>query len=263
MNQWYKEGLIDQQYVAANAKIKDGYMVNNQLGAMYMSAGSGVGRYKTLVSETIPGFTLAGVSFPVLKPGEKTHFGKKSSLFQGTGTAITKNNKNIVESVKWLDYKFGTEGHLLFNFGKEGTSYVMENGYPKLTSEVMKNPKGLAITQAIAQYALSGFSGPFIQDSRYTDQYYELPEQLEAQKIWGDGDNDKTIFGITFTPEEAQKIASIQNDITTYQKEMINKFIMGTEPINRFDEFVKTIKQMGIDTYAGYEQEALERYNKR
>ena len=66
---------------------------------------------------------------------------------------------------------------MLFNFGVEGVSYEMKDGYPTYTDEVMKNPDGLSITQALSKYNLASYSGPFVQDRRYVEQYSALPQQ--------------------------------------------------------------------------------------
>ena len=42
--------------------------------------------------------------------------------------------------------------------------------------------------------------------------------------------------------------------------EMINKFIMGKEPLDNFDKFVQTLKDMGIDDVLAVEQAAYDRY---
>ena len=56
--------------------------------------------------------------------------GQREPIFNSVGAAITKDNKHVVETVKWLDYKYGEEGSMLFNFGIEGKSYEMKDGLP-------------------------------------------------------------------------------------------------------------------------------------
>lgn len=53
------------------------------------------------------------------------------------------------------------------------------------------------------------------------------------------------------------------NDIDTYKNEMIVKFIMGAESLDKFDEYVATLKSMGIDEAIQMQQSGLERYNDR
>ena len=54
--------------------------------------------------------------------------------------------------MKWLDYAFCKEGHMLFNFGVEGLTYKMVNGYPKYTELITDNPAGSGHDQAIGNY---------------------------------------------------------------------------------------------------------------
>jgi putative aldouronate transport system substrate-binding protein len=44
---------------------------------------------------------------------------------------------------------------------------------------------------------------------------------------------------------------------------MIYKFIMGTEPLSKFDEYVSTLKRLGAERVTQLYQVALDRYNKR
>ena len=42
--------------------------------------------------------------------------------------------------------------------------------------------------------------------------------------------------------------------VHTYAKEMISKFLLGTEPLSKWDEYVATINEMGADKLlAAYE----------
>ena len=176
---------------------------------------------------------------------------------------MTKANKFPAETVKWLDYKYGEEGHMLFNFGVEGVSYEMKDGYPTYTDEVMKNPDGLSITQAMSKYNLASYSGPFVQDRRYIEQYSALPQQKAAIETWMNAENDRLMPIISPTAEESTRYASIMNDINTYYEEMVNKFIMGVEPISGFDQFVQTVQGMGIEEALQIQQAALDRFNSR
>ena len=55
-------------------------------------------------------------------------------------------------------------------------------------------------------------------------------------------------------------INSIYTEIQTYKDEMINKFIMGKEPLDNFDNFVETLNSMGIEEVLAVEQAAYDRY---
>ncbi len=261
--QLIKEGLIDKDYAATDPKLQDSKVTNSQLGSVPLLVGGGVGRYMDLMRDKDPKFKLAGAPYPVLKTGDKPELGQKEAPFSGIGAAITTSAKNPEEIVKWLDYKYGQEGHMLFNFGIEGESYALTDGYPKYTDKILKNPDKLPIAQAMGQYILAMGNGPFVQDRRYMEQYAGLPEQQKAIETWMNAKNEKWLPVLTQTAEESARFNSIMNDVNTYFNETINKLIMGIEPLDNFDKFVGTLKSMKIEDAIKLRQAALDRYNKR
>ncbi|NGP46834.1 extracellular solute-binding protein, partial [Bacillaceae bacterium SIJ1] len=172
MNQWYEEGLIDPDYVATDAKLRDAKVTGNQLGSLISYGGSGIGNYMTLMKDD-PNFHLAPVRYPSLEKGELPDFAHKEPAFHGLGAAITTSNQHIAETIEWLDYNYSEEGHMLFNFGVEGESYTMEDGYPTYTETMTDHPDGLPMVQALAKFIRTGY-GPFVQDARYIEQYMQL-----------------------------------------------------------------------------------------
>lgn len=62
------------------------------------------------------------------------------------------------------------------------------------------------------------------------------------------------------TPEESERLTSLTADLNTYQNEMIQKFIMGQVPLDKFDEFVATLEAMGADEVLRIKQEQYDRY---
>lgn len=262
LHDWYQEGLIDQEYVATDSKLQDAKVTNDQLGAFMGYSGSSLLRYMQLKADD-PEFSLVGAPYPVFNKGDTPIFNQGELPFQGVGAAITTSNRNIVETVKWLDYHYSEEGYMLFNFGIEGESYEMIDGYPTYTEIITNNPDGKSMAEALAMYNRASWSGPFIQAKEYAEQYNNLPQQKQAIEQWAKGSNERLMPLVTPTQEESSEFASIMNDINTYREEMINKFIMGEEPLSKFDDFVKTIEGMGIERAIEIQQAALERYNNR
>lgn len=263
MSRWYKDGLIDKDYATVDQKLKDAKMTEGLVGAMAMNIGYGIGTYTATVQQLDPKFKLVGAPYPSLEPGGQS-IGQMDSPFLGRGAAISAEAKSPEQIVKWLDYAYSPAGNLLFNFGTENVSYKMENGNPKLTELVTNNPQKLSLASAMTQYSRSTFSGPFIYDKRFADQYtFTLPEQRQAVEMWKKADHAKLLPPISQTAEESTKMASAMTDINTYYQEMFNKFIMGVEPLANFDKYVETMKKMGIEEVIKLKQAALDRYNKR
>ncbi|MEC0227535.1 extracellular solute-binding protein [Paenibacillus alba] len=262
MRNWYKEGLIDRDYAGTDDKQKDAKWTGELIGVSELAVGGGIGKYTNAMSGKNPKFSLVGAPYPVMNKGDKPVLGQVEPIFNSVGAAITKNNKHVAETVKWLDYKYGQEGSLLFNFGIEGKSYAMKDGFPTYTDEIMKNPDGLSFATALGRYAVP-FGGPLVQDKRYQEQNASLPQQRNALKTWMDVKNDGWIPPLSFTNEESTRLASVMTDITTYRDEMFDKFVMGAEPIENFDKYVKAIQGMGIQEIIDIQEAAYKRYLKR
>ncbi|CAH8711068.1 extracellular solute-binding protein [Paenibacillus thiaminolyticus] len=263
MNTWYQEGLLDRDFATTDAKLLEAKITGGQIGAAVLYTGSGIGNYNTLMKDKDPNFHLVAAPYPVMNKGDKQIWGYKDFAYTGIGAAVTTSNKNPVETVKWLDYAYSEEGTLLFNFGKEGVSYTMENGKPVFKPEVMNDPSGLPLIQSMSQHNRATFSGPFMLDIRFDEQYTTSPDQLKSKEIWAEPTLELKLPRTTPNSEESSRYASIMNDINTFKDEMYLKFIMGQEPLDNFDKYVKTIEGMGLQEAIQIQQNALERYNQR
>ncbi|MFC3798247.1 extracellular solute-binding protein [Cohnella sp. GCM10012308] len=262
MNKWYSEGLIDKDYLTSDTKIRDNKVLSDQLGALAGWAGSGLGGYMQLKKDKDPSFKLVGTPFPSLKPGEKA-ISKGTAVITGLGTAISASVKNPEEIAAWLDYGYGKDGSLLYNFGVEGESYKLVDGKPQYTDLILHNPKNLSVSQALSTYALQTSGGPFASDPEADRQWHSDPEQSEAMAVWADADHSKDLPGSLLSADEQAKFASIMTDLNTYNSEMTNKFIMGQEPLSKFDDYVKTLKQLGIEEAIKLNQGAYDRFTSK
>jgi putative aldouronate transport system substrate-binding protein len=263
MSGWFKEGLVDPDFPAADTKMMDAKITGGQLGSFVHLTGSGMGRILQLVQPKNPTFDLAPAPYPVLKAGEKPQLGQRDNNFPGNGTAITTACKRVAEAAKWLDYKYSPEGHMLSNFGIEGVSYKLEGDYPRYTDAVMKPPEGQTLAQGLAKYMFSNFGGPFVQDLRYMDQYVPMPQQQAGLKVWTQPTNSKLMPPVTPTADESKKFASVMSNVNTRYEEAVIKIITGADAVGNWDKVLAEFKQMGIEDALKIQQAALERFNKR
>lgn len=262
---WYNEGLIEQNFATIDNQAWEAKVVNGEVGALLLNVGGGLGKFIPLLAEHDPKADLQPVPYPTLKKGETPKFGQRDNPYSKTYmTAITTKCKNVEIAARWLDYGYSEEGQLLFNFGIEGVSYKMVDGYPTMTDEVMKNPNGLSIPHAWSAYARATYGGAFIQRREYSEQYNQLPAQKEALKIWPMHDAAKYLMPpVTATPEESSEFAVIMNDVRTYVEEFTMKVLLGVESVENFDKYYEQLKKMGIERAIEIQQAALDRYNKR
>ncbi len=88
MARWYKEGLLDKDYATTDGKLKDAKVTNNQLGAFSAYAGSGIGRYTSLMQPTDAKVQFISTTYPVVKAGDKA-LGQYTYPFTWLGAAIS------------------------------------------------------------------------------------------------------------------------------------------------------------------------------
>ncbi len=259
---WYEAGLLDADYATVDGATVQTNMLNGISGATYGSCGSGIGKW--MAAATDPNYNLVGAKYPVLNRGDKPQFGSYQFPVTGKFAVISRDCKDKESALKLLDYGYSDEGRMLFNFGIEGESYNMVDGYPTYTDVVTKNPDGLSMTAALAKYARSHMDGAFVQDRRYMEQYANLPQQKEALENWMYIDmKDHLMPNVSLTSEQQTEIATLVENLNTYKDEMQAKFIMGVEPLSKFDDFRNELKSRGLEKYLQYEQEAYERYMAR
>ncbi|OPH48854.1 ABC transporter substrate-binding protein [Paenibacillus ferrarius] len=264
-HKWYEEGLIDKNFATADSKALDANIASGATGVTVQNAGGGIGKWQPLVVAKDPKAVLIGAPYPVLKKGDIAMYSQKDPAnAPGGSVAITTSSKNIDTATKLLDYGYSDEGHMYFNFGTEGVSYKMENGYPKYTDLLMKNPDKLAPAQALSLYIRGNYNGPFVQDKRYIEQYLALQTQRDAVSTWQKTDVDKhKLPPITATPEESTELAKIMTDINTLVDEMTLKIILGTESVDSFDKYLEKFKSVKLSRALEIKKASLDRYNKR
>jgi putative aldouronate transport system substrate-binding protein len=261
-NKWYAEKLIDQDFAAGDWDAFDAKVTGGKTGSYLGFVGGAMGRYLDIMGKTNPEFKLVAGPYPVLKAGETPKFGQRDWPVY-PDVYLTTANKHPEESAKWLDFAYGEQGHMLFNFGIEGQSYTMVNGYPKFTDWVLNNPEGIPLTVASSKFTRSEYDGPFVQDKRVLEQDVPRPEQQQAMALWRQTDGSRRLPPLTPTEAESTRIANIMNEVNTYVDEMFPKFIMGQVSLDTWDEYVARLRSMGIEEALTIQQAALERFAKR
>lgn len=267
MNRWYREGLLDSEFDTNNSTVVDAKMTNGSSGVTYGFIGGTIGRYVNAMKDKEPGYKLAAAPFPVAQKGDEPRFMEYQKEATNPFVAVTSNCKDPESAVKMMDFFYTEEGLKLKNFGVEGETYNVVDGKCVYTDEILKNPDGLSIAEAMSKNFRANSPAPgFNQIEDYLMQYYELPEQREALQTWAKyGKNAAETIrpAITPTMEESEELISIRSEINTYTKEMTTKFIKGTEPLENYDKFVDQLISMGTERYVELNQQALDRYETR
>lgn len=267
MNRWYEAGLIDQEIFGNDANATNANILNDRTGAIYGYIGGAIGTLTNSAAETNPSFKLVPANFPVLEEGQEIRFMSRSWDCRTSGqSAITTACEDVEAAIRYLDFWFSEEGQIMKNFGTEGLSYNMVDGYPTYTDLILNNPDGHSVAQALGGYTRAAQPSVGIIDRRYYEQYYTLQEQVDAMHLWNENaDNALEVLMPPTTPtsEESEELAVIESAINTFVEEELTKFIMGIRDISEYDSFVETIKTMDIDRAIEIKQAAYDRYMAR
>lgn len=265
---WYAEGLLDPDYLTATASSCQTYFVSGKSGVTYAPGGSGLGTYTTTMMEVDSEITVDDIvsTVPVTSvKGQNAKFSKMSAVYDGTGNsaAISTQCTNLEAAAWLLDFMYSEEGLMINNFGIEGESYEMIDGYPTYTEVITNNPDGLSMTGAMSLYIRGHIFGPLVQDERELEQYYALPNQQDALNKWVQTDYGLYIYPpATISSEYASDFATIWSNITTYRDEMEAKFISGQVELTKesFDEYVAQIYAYGMEDALMMKQQAYDAY---
>jgi putative aldouronate transport system substrate-binding protein len=263
MRTWFAEGLFDPEFPSSDQASFDAKVTGGRLGSMVTLGGNGIGKYLGLVKDPALGFKLIGAPYPVLNAADKAVLGQRDDVYAGTGTAaITAANKHVVETIKELDYAYSDAGQLLFNFGLEGVSYTLDDGNPRYTPDLLQNAT-LPPAQALSRYVRATFNGPFVQDARYIQQYFQLQVQKDALQTWLEPSDERQMPPVTPTQDESKKFASIMNEVNSSYQEAFTRAITGAASADALTGLPAQLRQIGIDDAIKIQQAALDRYTRR
>lgn len=263
MSRWYKAGYISRDFAGMKKTQQQNLFDTGKAGMYVDPVVATFNRAKKLNN------SVTSAPYPRIKQEDVLHWDDTGVWPVVKDLAdvevISGTSKHQAEAVRFLNYGFTQEGAMLFNFGVEGKSYVMENGKPKFTDYILKNPKfGTDPANYILKMHLGTTIG--VKDEIANPNLVLSPESAAIRKLWSD---DKNVdYKLRLPPfelnsEELSKRTNIMTQVETYADEMILKFIIGVEPLDKYDNYVNQIKKMGIDEAIKYTQAAYDRYRSK
>jgi len=249
-NKWYQEGLIDPEFDTRSGDSRAEYLTSGKVGA---SVAVGFGD-----------FEVVAAPYPVENRGDKARFRQKNWRNGRYEAYITSKCKYPEIAVMWFDTHYTKEGADLFEIGQEGVTYELVNGEYVWTDTIMNYPGGKNV--GLNKYTI--VNSPHLVR---TPDSFEVLDPIEvrkvqtedAQAIWSDGPTDGMLPPLTFRTEESDELNSFIGEINSYAAKMYVEFIKGTTPLDYWDEYVSTLKEMGIDRAIEIYQGAYDRLMSR
>ncbi|MBQ2741760.1 MAG: hypothetical protein IJF32_03055, partial [Oscillospiraceae bacterium] len=157
------------------------------------------------------------------------------------------DEKRISNAISLLDWFYSDEACELLSWGKEGETYEVVNGEKKYILEDgqnVENAYGFQTNSLIVRIKPEAVMAGFSDEQRESTEF--ILEHTEKDY--------NPVRWVGFNEEEEAVRADVGAALDTYTKEMISKFLIGTEPLSKWDEYVATINEMGADKLlAAYE----------
>jgi putative aldouronate transport system substrate-binding protein len=176
--------------------------------------------------------------------------------------AITSANKHPAATIRWLDQIYDPEMSWKLRYGPNGIK--QENGKWKIVppngdynpaeweyKESPVNDFAYAVTPDMAEKLV-------YPDIPHADSMEKRPEFLQRVKKYFHRDWKYPL--ILFSAEELDKLERYQVDIQEYAEQTEAKWITKGGVDSQWDDFVKKLKQMGLEDMIKVYQGAYERY---
>ena len=204
------------------------------------------------------------VAIPVLDANNpESHFYEFVKPASG-GLCIGSNvpEEDLPILLSWFNYHYSDEGAVLSNYGQEGVTFEYDaDGIPQFTEFFYNNPKEGYVVGALEDAWTMKYSGCM----RIWQATYNIPtassKPLEAADIWAKYDADYVLPAISLTADESASVTSNQTDIETYVSEYTLHCVVGDYDVDAtWDDYVKSIEDMGLDKMVSVYQTALDRY---
>jgi putative aldouronate transport system substrate-binding protein len=236
LHECYAEKLLWQNYYkAGNRPEWRSNLANALFGVFYMP-------YSDVfinVEDQFIGFD------PLIGPyGDQMWPDTRSSVHTLGAFALSSICKNPEAALRWVDYFYSEEGALFYRYGIEGeTFYFDANGMPRINDAILKSPEGF-MTALGKINLVPGKGGPNLTTNQ-TDGIVasDLTKQVSAGLV-------KFLSPVTSKPSvsevEQERINAVLQDLIKYRDESVTKFIIGEWGFDRWDQYCKTLDQIGL-----------------
>lgn len=262
LNRCYAEGLIDPEYLTLDKTAWYSEWSNNlvfmsydwsayidNVGNLFKDVASDIQIVGTVPPEGPTGISQTRDQLQPLTVDESWN----------TAIYVGASEEKKAAAMRLLDYLYSDEGMVLLNFGVEGQHFEIVDGEYKYTDLIMQNPDGLSPQDALRSFGIQS-QLTLLQDARYERAFVSAEVNRIRDIYEQEGHIGPAYPTLAFTDEEQGLISEKYTEIETYVNEMIDKFIMGVEPLDNFDAYVEKVNSMGLAEVLNVHQAAYDRY---
>ena len=247
LSKFYKEGLMPPDWLTMTTKQWEDLMANNK--SFVMTDYIVLDTYNIPLRKQNPEFSLKFLPPPAGKPGGKQVNPHLHVIDSGLTVAST--SKHIPDIMKFMDFFYSEEGREVSSWGKEGVTYVVENGQKKF--------KGDYPTFAELRKQTGLFTNGTYEWIDFNANLSMLSQ--EAREAYENARNYDTYLqpAPAFTKEENDVIRTVGQTVKKFYEESVTKFILGEKNLSEWDKYVSDINKLGVDQLITIYTEAYKR----
>lgn len=248
LNELYREKLLWQDYYKKDIPAWRSNLANAQYGIMYMP-------YSDVFKDVENQFT--GFD-PLVGPhGDQIW----SDAFSGTTTAgafaLSSTCKNPEAAIRWVDYFFSDEGSIFFSYGIEGETYSYDaDGSAKFNDEILNDEQGF-MTALGKINLIPGGGFPYMSTNK-TDGVVASALTKQVANQLAKYLPKKVYAKPTVSESDMERVNAIVQDLENYRDEAVTKFILGEWGFDKWEEYCKTLNQIGLPELEEIYQRALD-----
>ena len=179
---------------------------------------------------------------------------------------VTTSCKEPEKALIFLDWFYCTEGASASTFGfHEGESYEIVDGV-KQWLPIMDTRDENQI-KVEWYYTIDEGIGIYVVNRKYPlfSDEVKIAKEMWVSSANVDNASFSTLPPLTLTADEADEVAQVDSDISTYVETEIARFLTGQNPLTdeSWNEYVETVENIGIDELQAVYEAAYARYKIR
>lgn len=242
LQQWYQEGLIDPDIFTNDSSLKDQKLANSK-GGIYEGSGftgSPVQPETAALLAVTPDAKLSAI--PAIKGPNGDSGRQESSPGYGNIRAISSSCEDVdvlLQLLNWSVDDAENGGFYLCSVGVEGEDFTLSEDHSKIIQ-----------TSTYDEIYAKGLGNP-VRFLQIVDRRWLVDEAVACFETFADGYRENKYWGTT--PSMLDYPDTCQNLFMEY----LAKIVMGSQPVDSWDDYVKEFYAMGGDKI---EQEVNDAY---
>jgi len=254
LNQLYRDGLVDPQLLI----FKQDQYEERLYGAKYAVATEYMQDMYIKFNAKIESTLGADLKYQSLGPLKANGNDPRYEAARGMGWQglfITKNAKNPERIIRFAEYAWTDEGQMDMRYGKEGETYDLVDGLPKLNPDLvdlsLKDPNAYNAKYGFENSTLLWRAGEKWDQANTRDMKQNYPEMFATASAFAEHNFDNFNLGLNnLEPDSSTPEATISLKVKEMWNKTIPKLVLSKsdDEFNKiYDEFIGQIDKIGAE----------------